>query len=333
MVLQDILLRHHCFPEGYLFSKWNQEGITLEIKEQIRKLAYESGMSLCGFANIERFAESPVELRPDGVLPGCKTVIVIGVRLLDGVIQANFRDFEDGRKDLKGLYGTYGYTILPNFQLTKACYDIAQLIEVQTEEIATPCSTGPMTNGRQVSLRHCAVAAGLGEFGWMSIVLTPQFGPRNRFGAILTTAEIEPDPLYSGKKLCNPETCGICTKVCPSHALSGYGEEGKRTVHMEDRMFEYCSVDMRKCFVVEERLRKKYGAPDDYATSDTPSFEELKRAQERAYASDLGIQHVPSWYCGRCLSYCPTGEWGKKFRKTGLSKGFQNDQLYRESEN
>lgn len=302
----------------------------MNLKEEIKELAKQSGMSLCGIANIERFKDSPAELHPEGVLPGCKSVIVIGVRLLDGVIQANFRDFEDGRKDLKGLYGTYGYTMLPNFQLTKACYDIAQFVEINTGEIATPCSTGPMTNGRQVSLRHCAVAAGLGEFGWMSIVLTPQFGPRNRFGAILTTAEIEPDPLYCGEKLCNPEKCGICTKVCPSGALSTFGEEGKREVCIGDRKYEYCSVDMVKCFVVEERLRKKYGAPEDYASSDTPSLDELNEAKEKASVSDLGIQHTPSWYCGRCLSYCPVGNWANKFKKTGLSKGYKNDRLYEE---
>ena len=177
----------------------------MNLKEEIKKCAASCGMNMCGFANIERFESSPPELHPARVLPGCKTVIVVGVRLLDGVIQANFRDFEDGMKDLKGLYGTYGYTMLPNFQLTYACYSIAQTVEQLTGEVAAPCSTGPMTNGRQVSIRHCAVAAGLGEFGWMSIVLTPEFGPRNRFGVILTTAEIEPDPLYSGERLCNPE--------------------------------------------------------------------------------------------------------------------------------
>ncbi|MCQ2451880.1 MAG: hypothetical protein MJ075_01935 [Oscillospiraceae bacterium] len=300
----------------------------MNIKEQIKALAERNGMSLCGFANIERFQESPPELHPAGVLPGCKTVIVVGVRLLDGVIQANFRDFEDGRRDLKGLYGTYAYTMLPNFQLTKTCYDIAQLIEVEAGEIATPCSTGPMTNGRQVSIRHCAVAAGLGEFGWMSIVLTPQFGPRNRFGVILTTAEIEPDPLYSGPRLCNPEKCGICTKACPSGALSSYGEEGKRFVHMEDRTFEYCTVNMVKCFMVEERLRKDYGAPEDYSPSESPTPAELKEAQRKASISDLGLQHTPSWYCGRCLSYCPAGNWGNKFKKRGLSKGYTADWLY-----
>ncbi|MBQ8975663.1 MAG: hypothetical protein IJ072_08100 [Oscillospiraceae bacterium] len=300
----------------------------MSIKDEIKALAKQCGMSMCGVANVERLDGCPPELDPRGVLPGCRSVVVIGVRLLDGVIQANFRDFEDGRRDLKGIYGTYGYTMLPNFQLTKACYDIAQFIENETDEAATPCSTGPMTNGRQVSLRHCAVAAGLGEFGWMSIVLTPQFGPRNRFGAILTTAELEPDPLYSGKKLCNPEKCGICTKVCPSGALSKFGSGEISEVNIEGRKYEYCKVDMVKCFVVEERLRTKYGAPEDYVSSDSPSFEEYADAKARARTYDLGLQHVPSWYCGRCLSYCPAGQWGKKFKSRGLSRGYTHDRLY-----
>lgn len=299
----------------------------MNLKESIKEYAKQIGMSMCGVANIERFKDSPPELHPARVLPGCKSVIVIGVRLLDGVIQANFRDFEDGMKDLKGIYGTYGYSTLPNFQLTKACYDIAQFVEINTGEIATPCSTGPMTNGRQVSIRHCAVAAGLGEFGWMSIVLTPEFGPRNRFGVILTTAEIEPDPMYNGEKLCHPEKCGICIKSCPSGALSAYGE-GSRGVDIEDHHYDYCYVDMVKCFVVEERLRKRYGAPEDYCDSDTPSFPELKAAEKKAAVTDIGIQHIPSWYCGRCLSYCPAGKWAEKFKKTGLSKGYTAAKLY-----
>ena len=30
-----------------------------------------------------------------------------------------------------------------------------------------------MTNGVQISIRHAAVAAGLGVLGWMGLVLTP----------------------------------------------------------------------------------------------------------------------------------------------------------------
>jgi len=53
-----------------------------------------------------------------------------------------------------------------------------------------------------ISQRHAAVAAGLGEFGWLGIVLTRNSGLGTGFGAILTTAELEPDPMYSGPRIC-----------------------------------------------------------------------------------------------------------------------------------
>ena len=295
----------------------------MDLKAELKALAKASGMDFCGVASIDRFETAPPELHPSRVLPGCKSVIVIGVRLLDGIIQANFRDFEDGQADLKGLYGTYGYTMLPNFELTYACYRAAQFIERETGKTAVPCSTGPMTNGRQVSLRHCAVAAGLGEFGWMSIVLTPEFGPRNRWGAILTTAELEPDPLYSGPKLCNPEKCGICTKVCPSGALSRYDDPEKpaRVVKMGDKEYHYCHVDMAKCYLVEHKMLKKYGGSEDYV-DENATVPEMTPALKSMAQLDMGIQDTPSWYCGRCLSYCPAGKWGEKFSATGLSRGF-----------
>lgn len=292
----------------------------MDIKQMIKETAFKTGMDLCGIADISRFETSIKGRHPCDVLPGCKSVIVVGVRLLDGIIQANFRDFEDGRRDLKGLYGTYGYTMLPNFELTYACYAMAQFIERTTGEIATPCSTGPMTNGVQVSARHAAVAAGLGVFGWMSIVLTPEFGPRNRFGVILTTAEIEPDPMYDGKDLCNPEKCGICTKVCPTGALSKYGEQEARVVEMGGKTYEYCHVSVPRCNAACMAMRKDLGGREDILQTDDPTPQDIAEAMPKARVDDLGIQHTPSWHCGRCLSYCPTGNWGEKFKKTGLSK-------------
>ena len=92
----------------------------MKIKQAVKKAALRAGMDMCGIAGIDRFSTSPPGKHPQDILPGCRSVIVVGVRLLDGVIQANFRDFEDGRSDLKGIYGTYGYSMLPNFELTYA---------------------------------------------------------------------------------------------------------------------------------------------------------------------------------------------------------------------
>jgi len=76
--------------------------------ERLKEFILGFGIEMVGITDVNRLSEAPDGRRPEDILPGCKSVIVIGDRLLDGVIQANFRAFEDGRRDLKGLYGTYG---------------------------------------------------------------------------------------------------------------------------------------------------------------------------------------------------------------------------------
>ena len=288
-------------------------------KDQIKELAKSLGMDLCGVGSVDRFETSPEGKHPCDILPGCKSVIVIGARLLDGVIQANFRAFEDGRRNLKGIYGTYGYAMLPNFELTYSCYAIARFIEGNSEAAATPCSTGPMTNGMQISIRHSAVAAGLGQFGHMGIVLTPEYGPRNRFGVILTTLEIEPDPMYDGPELCN--RCGVCAKVCPTGALKAPEDGGLAHVEIGDKSYDYCVVHFAKCRKALQAMTKDLGGDGDYLTEKEPTLEDLFEAEKRMPIDGVGLQHINSWNCGRCQTYCPAGQWSARFKKTGLSKG------------
>ena len=291
----------------------------MDIKAAIKERVLAGGMDLFGVASVDRFHESPKGKHPTEILPGCKSVIVIGVALLDGIVQANFRAFEDGRNDLKGLYGTYGYTMLPNFELTYACYSTAKFIEREFGAVATPLSTGPMTNGAQISIRHAAVAAGLGEFGWASIVLTPEYGLRQRFGVILTTLELEADPMYNGPKLCNPEVCHVCTDVCPTGAIGLYGSENTRTCTVGDKTFTYGKVDFPKCMLPTQGMRKEYGGREDYCDTNAPTMKDIQAARAKMPISEGGLQHGESWHCGRCQSYCPVGKWQERFSERGLS--------------
>jgi epoxyqueuosine reductase QueG len=293
----------------------------VDIKSVIKETALKNGMDLCGVASVDRFDESPPGRHPTDILPGCKSVIVVGVRLLDGVVQANFRTYENGRHDLKGLYGTYGYTMLPNFELTYACYAVAQAIERNLGETATPLSTGPMTNGAQISIRHCAVAAGLGEFGWMSIVLTPEFGPRNRFGVILTTAELEPDPMRAPNQLCDPKRCRICVDVCPTKAIGAYGSEDTLTCTLGDTTYQYGKINVPRCQVPTQGLRKEFGGREDWVTTDDPTDKDIAEANAKVPVSAAGLQHMESWHCGLCLSYCPVGKWKERFLDKELTGG------------
>ena len=297
----------------------------MDIKALIKEAAIMNGMDMCGIASIDRFAESPENRHPAKTLPGCKSVIVIGVRLLDGIVQANFRTFEEGREDLKGLWGTYGYAMLPNFALTYACYAVAQAIERNTGAVATPLSTGPMTNGTQISIRHAAVAAGLGEFGWLSIVLTPEFGPRNRFGVILTTAEIEPDPMYNGIPLCNPRTCTICTDCCPTKAIGLYGSDDAHSCTLGEKTYTYAKINVPRCQAPTQGLRKEFGGTEDWVPFDNPTPKDIDDANAKMPISGKGLQHLETWHCGKCQSYCPVGKWKERFLDKSLSGGLQND--------
>lgn len=287
--------------------------------QQIKEFAYSKGMDLCGIASMDRFAGSPEGKQPFDILPGCKSAIVIGVRLLEGVVEAQFRNFEDHNPHAQGIYGTYGYTIAPNFHLLFTIYAIAQYIERTTGQTATPVPSGPFGNSIPLSVRHAAVAAGLGEFGWMSIVLTPEFGPRNRFGIILTQAELEPDPMYQGPRLCGMEKCQVCAKVCPTHAISKRGESDPRVVEMGGQCYEYCQLDWSRCQVSAHGLRKEFGGTNDWITTDSPTPQDIQNAFAAMGPHNDSLQHYPTWHCGRCLAYCPAGNWKAKYADKGLS--------------
>ncbi|MGD8239036.1 MAG: hypothetical protein PVH68_10820 [Armatimonadota bacterium] len=63
------------------------------------------------------------------------------------------------------------------------------------------------------SHRHAATRAGLGEFGYNNLLLTKQFGARQRLNSIITDAELMPDPLIA-EPICLRDKCNLCLKAC-----------------------------------------------------------------------------------------------------------------------
>ncbi len=107
-----------------------------------------------------------------------------------------------------------------------------------------PVAPGKPAPDIMVHLRLAAFAAGLGEIGWSKMLITPEFGPAVRVGLVLTEMELDPDPLYSGPRLCN--RCMACAKACPGGAISA--TRGV-TVTVAGRALEWGAIDLDACDV------------------------------------------------------------------------------------
>lgn len=281
----------------------------MSLTDEVKEFATEElDMDYTGIASVDRLSGAPEGHRPMNLLPGAKSVIVMAVRLSQGAVQAIFRAYEDGLRHAQCIYGTHGYALTPNLHLKFAAYRMARFLE-KKGYISTPLPSGPGAGGAPFSHRHAAVAAGLGEFGWLSIIVTPDCGPRVRLVSVITRAELEPDPMYQGPKLCDPTKCDICVKICPTNAIS---EKESKSVVMGGRTFEYGKVDFAKCRVGSEGLLKKTLGFKDLPIPENPTWEDIDKARQNIDPRQLQEAILPAdratWYCGKCLAYCPVGQ-------------------------
>jgi len=154
----------------------------------------------------------------------------MGIKIRSGVRLANKRAY-DGVKMAIAVYMHFGHQFL-NDKLDHASYLVyRKLVDEGYLSMPMPAAhpypyiTEVIFDGKGANLfsnRHAAVAAGIGEFGWNSLLITPDAGPRVRFVTVLTEAEIEPDEMYSGKPICERDKCPeplLCAKVCPLQAI------------------------------------------------------------------------------------------------------------------
>ncbi len=87
------------------------------------------------------------------------------------------------------------------------------------------------------SHRHAATRAGLGEFGYNNLVLTREFGARQRFNSIITDAELVPDPLIN-EPICLRDKCKLCLKACIMNCITMRDDPSAtdyRSIEKDDR--------------------------------------------------------------------------------------------------
>lgn len=80
-----------------------------------------------------------------------------------------------------------------------------------------------------LSLKHCAVQAGMGSLGQNTLLISEKHGNALCLSAILTEKELNSTNNQNNKELCLK--CNKCIKICPTHAISDDGVEVTKCIN------------------------------------------------------------------------------------------------------
>lgn len=226
----------------------------------VKRLARELGADLCGIASMDRFDGAPKQQDPRYIFPDAKAALVLGFRIPRGY----FRGIEEGTyfASYTGMgYGHMNFVYMPMVMRELCCaledegWEGVPVPNMYTgASIDFPTQKPNPKRARAVrpglpfpdvmpDFRIMAFAAGMGEFGYSKVFLTPEFGPSQRFVAILTDAPLEPDPLFEGT-LC--DRCKRCVAECSGGAISADRTE---SITVAGRTIEWAKLDVTKCSV------------------------------------------------------------------------------------
>ncbi len=278
-----------------------------ELTAAVKQLAYELGADMVGIAPVSRFDGQPHMLRPTAHLPEAKSVICFGVHHPDASVEwcgepnPNFPEaFQIG--------------MIP--KLDTMCYRVAAFLEKEGyPTVAQPCTTYwrhrkykdvPYEHAATFSHMAAFVACGLGEYGYHGMVMSPEYGPRERIISIITSADLEPDPLYQGPALC--DQCKMCAKHCigKNYTEDKLNDPKYIEFEIEGKKFSYPNINRWRCFYGEQ------------AHLDTTYLEDLTEMdEEKIYEAIKTVPRVDNHgYMCRSFKFCMTKEkrvWDKKY--------------------
>ena len=258
------------------------------MKDTIRNFAMGLGIDDVGFAAVRDY-NSPRSPQINEIFPDAKTIIVMVNRELSHSVSPNMRIAMNGRLDVMEFARHCNFELARYIE--RQCNARAMSIPLSYPLDMNPATTGGMVG--DISLRHAAVAAGLGSFGRHNLVIHPRLGSRIVFCGILTDLALLPDP-PSAEDLCTK--CDACVRACPAGALE---QEGRTDVYKCIKNSQPYGLGKIISF-----WNKFIGnSPEEQKKMFfTQDFWQIYQAQF------IGFQY----FCFKCFSVCPVGRETKK---------------------
>ncbi|MFA6102653.1 MAG: hypothetical protein WCV67_05865 [Victivallaceae bacterium] len=269
----------------------------LSLTSELKAFAVIEGADLVGIAPVSRWEYAPLELSPLGIWPSSKSVISIAVNLTDA--GKELCDVEDPQKASLGAGTGIAWC-----RLDHVSHKIGKFLQRNGfDAIPVVCTSlwryrpyKNFDNGNSflpdISHIHAGVAAGLGEFGYNGLLITPEFGPNVRLATIITNAPLISDPLYDGPALC--DKCMRCVKECKRECAQALCKEvdGMCEVRIEDKTYKYAKINKWRC------------AWGEHFALDLKTVPPPENVTEHSVVEAMERNDVKGWTNGRCQVYC-----------------------------
>lgn len=249
----------------------------LELKKDILIKCKDMEIPIVGVADIARWKDQkfspwiPEEFHPDKIFPEARSVIVIGLPVSLPVLETSPSIY------YRELYKTV------NSLLDQYTYRLSEYLNQKGHASIFVSRDGYGSIKVLIddpiaffSHRHAAYLAGLGNFGVNNTILTPEYGPRVRFGCIFTSAELPPDNMIE-EHLCIH--CMRCVRMCPVNALA----EDDYPNNLTNKIV---------CATYSEKLNEKYISPCGICIKVCPigkDREHFKREDTSIYETDKNV--------------------------------------------
>ncbi|MDP6101310.1 MAG: hypothetical protein QGH66_07855 [Dehalococcoidia bacterium] len=213
------------------------------LKEEITSVAQGMGMDKVGFTSKERLQDAPPSGDLGYILESAQSAISLAIAL-DKTAIRSFLSKKDQMAHMNDMRRSY-------IKLKEAELAIQQLLVDRGFEAAAHYPNFDYRKGQQplervpfLSHRYVAVASGIGWLGWSGNLITPEYGAPVSLSSIVTSAELEPDPLAEGD-IC--VDCRLCVAGCPSHFIAKSRETtvtiaGRAQTHNKKAHILRCSV-------------------------------------------------------------------------------------------
>ncbi|MCX6649208.1 MAG: hypothetical protein NTV61_07450 [Candidatus Bathyarchaeota archaeon] len=237
------------------------------MKEKARSI----GFALVGVIGLDQLRRLPTGdvggvhtlVQAEEELPTVKSAVVVGYHIWDPIFNVHTLDPRWRGIGLHGSEERFEFHQLYTEVVGRKAWQLAGWLRGEGFD-AVPASGLP--------LKRAAAQAGLGMQGKNTVVITREYGPKVRLGAVLTSAELEPDAPFQGD-LCGD--CTLCVRACPTKALKPH------------------EITIKRCMV--------------YALESPESTDvdvDVREMAERLILRPTAGSFVE---CTRCLDVCPVG--------------------------